>query len=97
MNRTMLKPLHDNVVLKKEKAEKKTASGIILTGDVKEQPSFATVLAVGEGQMIDGKRVAPTVKVGDKVVFKKYSTTEFKFEEEEYLLIAEKDILAIVE
>ncbi|MGD9605457.1 MAG: co-chaperone GroES [Bacilli bacterium] len=93
----MLKPLHDNVVLKKEKVEKKTASGIILTGDVKEQPSFAEVVAVGEGTIVDGKLVSPTVKVGNKVVYKRYSTTEFKFEEEEYLIIAEKDILAIVE
>jgi chaperonin GroES len=93
----MLKPLHDNVVLKKEQAEKKTASGIILTGDVKEQPSFATVTAVGNGAMVEGKLIPMTVKVGDRVVFKKYSTTEFKFEEEEYLIIAEKDILAVIE
>lgn len=93
----MLKPLHDNVVLKKEKVEKTTASGIILTGDVKEQPSVAEVVAVGEGVLVDGKLQPLTVKVGDRVVYKKYSTTEFKFEEEEYLVIAEKDILAIVE
>lgn len=93
----MLRPLHDNVVLKKEKVEKKTASGIILTGDVKEQPSFASVIAVGEGAIVDGKLMPLSVKVGDKVVYKKYSTTEFKFEEEEYLIIAEKDILAILE
>ncbi len=93
----MLKPLHDNVVLKKEKVEKTTASGIILTGDVKEQPSVAEVVAVGEGALVDGKLQPLTVKVGDRVVYKKYSTTEFKFEEEEYLVIAEKDILAIVE
>jgi len=67
----MLKPLHDNVVLKKEKVEQKTASGIILTGDVKEEPSYATVVAVGEGAYVDGKKVPLTVKVGDKVVFKK--------------------------
>jgi chaperonin GroES len=93
----VLKPLHDNVVLKKEKVEKTTASGIILTGDVKEQPSVAEVVAVGEGVLVDGKLQPLTVKVGDRVVYKKYSTTEFKFEEEEYLVIAEKDILAIVE
>jgi chaperonin GroES len=93
----VLKPLHDNVVLKKEKVEKTTASGIILTGDVKEQPSVAEVVAVGEGALVDGKLQPLTVKVGDRVVYKKYSTTEFKFEEEEYLVIAEKDILAIVE
>jgi len=93
----MLKPLHDNVVLKKEKAEKKTASGIILSGDAKEQPQFATVVAIGEGALVDGKRVPLSVKIGDKVVYKKYSATELKIEEEEYLVIAEKDILAIVE
>ncbi len=93
----MLKPLHDNVVMKKEKAEKKTASGIILSGDLKEEPSFATVLAVGEGARVDGKIVPMTVKAGDKVVYKKYSATEVKVEEEEYLVIAEKDILAILD
>ncbi len=93
----MLKPLHDNVVLKKEKVEKKTASGIILTGDIKDQPSFATVVAIGKGALVDGVLVPLTVKEGDKVVYKKYSTTEFKFEDEEYLIIAEKDILAIIE
>ncbi|HEY8395693.1 MAG TPA: co-chaperone GroES [Bacilli bacterium] len=93
----MLKPLHDNVVLKKEKAENKTASGIILTGDVKDQPNIAEVIAVGEGAYVDGKLQPLTVKVGNKVVYKKYSTTEIKIDEEEYLIIAEKDILAIVE
>jgi chaperonin GroES len=92
----MLKPLHDNVVLKKEKVEKKTASGIILTSDIKEQPSFATVVAVGEGSIIDGKLVPLSVKENDKVVYRKYSATEFKFDDEEYLIIAEKDILAII-
>lgn len=93
----MLKPLHDNVVLKKDKIEKKTASGIILSGDAKEQPSFATVIACGEGTRVEGELVLMTVKVGDKVVYKKYSTTEFKFEDEEYLIIAEKDILAVLD
>ena len=93
----MLKPLHDNVVLKKEKAETKTASGIILTGDAKEQPNFATVVAVGDGAYADGKIVPMAVKVGDKVAYKKYSATEFKIDEEEYLVISEKDILAIVQ
>jgi chaperonin GroES len=93
----MLKPLHDNVVLKKEKLEKKTASGIILSGDAKEQPSFASVAAVGEGNRVDGKLVPLTVKIGDKVVYKKYSATEIKVGEEEYLIIAEKDILAVLE
>jgi chaperonin GroES len=93
----MLKPLHDNVVLELEPVEKKTESGIILTGDVKEKPSIAKVLAVGEGKIVDGKLVPLAVKVGQKVVFKKYTTTDFKFKEKEYLIISEKDILAIVE
>jgi chaperonin GroES len=93
----MLKPLHDNVVLKKEKVEQKTASGIILTGDVKEEPDYATVVAVGPGKFVDGKLVPMNVKVDDKVVFKQYSTTKVKFNEEEYLIISEKDILAILE
>lgn len=93
----MLKPLHDNVVLKKEKAESKTASGIILTGDAKEQPNFAVVVAVGEGAYSEGILMPMAVKVGEKVVYKKYSTTEFKFEDEEYLIISEKDILAVVQ
>jgi chaperonin GroES len=93
----MLLPLHDNVVLKKEKLEKQTASGIVLTGDVKETPSVATIVAIGKGAYQDGKLIPLTVQVGQKVVYKKYSTTEFKFEEEEYLFIKENDILAIVE
>ncbi len=93
----MLKPLHDNVVLKTEKAEKKTLSGIVLTGDQKEQPQYAVVVAVGPGARVNKELVPMTVKIGDKVVFKKYSTTEFKYNEEEYLVISEKDILAIME
>ena len=93
----MLKPLHDNVVLKVEKQEKKTASGIILTTEVKDQPSIAKVIAVGDGKVVDGKKEEMCVKVGDQVIFKKYSTTEIKIENEEYLIIAEKDILAILE
>jgi chaperonin GroES len=92
----MLKPLHDNVILMKEKQEKKTASGIVLTGDTKETPDFATVVAVGEGLLVDGKRQEPRVKKGEKVVYKKYSTTEVKIDEQEYLIISEKDILAII-
>lgn len=93
----MLKPLHDNVVLRKEKVEKKTASGIILSGDAKEQPQIAQVVATGPGTYRDGALQPLTVQIGNKVVFKKYSTTEIKVDEEEYLVIAEKDILAIYE
>jgi chaperonin GroES len=93
----MLKPLHDNVVLRVTKAENKTASGIILSEDTKEQPSYATVVAVGDGKVVDGVKVPVSVKVGDKAVFKKYSTTEVKVDGEEYLIISESDILAIIE
>lgn len=93
----MLKPLHDNVVLKKEKEENKTASGIILSDKPKELPSFARVVAVGEGIIVDGKLVLPPVKVNDRVIFKKYGGTEVEFENQEYLIVSSKDILAIVE
>lgn len=93
----MLKPLHDNVVLIKEKVEQVTKSGIILTGDVKEEPDYARVVAVGEGKYVDKVLVPTSVKVNDKVVFKQYSTTPIKYEDKEYLIINEKDILAIIE
>ena len=91
-----IKPLYDNVLLEKEKTEDKTASGIILSTKEKEQ-AYANVIAVGEGSYQDGKLVPVPVKVGDKVLYKKYSTTDVKIDDEEYLLIASKDILAVVE
>lgn len=93
----MLKPLHDSVVLKKEKVEQVTKSGIILSGDTKESPDYAEVVAVGEGRKKDGVLFKPVVKIGDKVIFKKYSITDVKYEDEDYMIIAEKDILAIIE
>ena len=90
-----IKPLYDNVLLEKEKTEDKTASGIILSTKEKEQ-AYANVVAVGEGTYQDGKLVPLPVKPGDKVLYKKYSTTDVKIEKEEYLLISAKDILAIV-
>lgn len=91
-----IKPLYDNVLLEKEKTEDKTASGIILSTKEKEQ-AYANVIAVGEGSYQDGKLVPVPVKVGDKVLYKKYSTTDVKIDDDEYLLIASKDILAVVE
>lgn len=93
----MLKPLHDNVVLEKEKIENKTASGIILSDKPKEQPSVARVLAVGEGEIVDGKLVPLSIKVNDKVIFKKYGGTEIKLDDQEYLIVSAKDILAVIE
>lgn len=91
----MLKPLNDNVILKKEKKEDKTSSGIILT-KAQDGPDYAVVFEVGEGVVVEGKLKPMTVKKDDKVIFKKYSTTEFKYNDEEYLVISEKDILAII-
>ena len=91
-----IKPLYDNVLLEKEKTEDKTASGIILSTKEKEQ-AYANVVAVGEGSYQDGKLVPVPVKVGDKIIYKKYSTTDVKIDDDEYLLIASKDILAVVE
>lgn len=86
----MLKPLHDNVVLKKEEIENKTASGIILTSENKNKPSIGVVEAIGDGCKDAG------YQVGDKVVYKEYSGTRVKIEEEEYIVIADEDILAVV-
>ncbi len=88
----MLKPLHDNVVLRKKEPEKKTKSGIILTSSDTESPKTAEVVSVGPGK----KDHAMSVKKGDMVVFKSYATTDIEFNGEKYLLIKESDILATV-
>lgn len=92
-----LKPLADRVVLKTVEAEETTKSGIILTGAAKEKPSIAEVVEVGPGGMVDGKEVVMTVKPGDKVITSKYSGTEVKCDGEEYVVVRQADILAIVE
>lgn len=92
-----LKPLADRVIVKAVEAEETTKSGIILTGAAKEKPSMAEVIAVGPGGVVDGKEVTMTVKVGDKVITSKYSGTEVKFDGEEYVIVRQNDILAVVE
>lgn len=92
-----LKPLSDRVVLKMVEAEETTKSGIILAGSAKEKPQVAEVLAVGPGGLVDGKEVVMTVAVGDKVITSKYSGTEVKVDGEEYVIVRQSDILAIVE
>ena len=92
-----LKPLADRVVIKMVEAEETTKSGIILTGSAKEKPEVAEVIAVGPGGMVDGKEVVMTVKVGDKVITSKYSGTQVKVDGEEYTIVRQGDILAIVE
>ena len=92
-----LKPLSDRVILKAMEAEENKKGGIILTSSAKEKPEMAEVVAVGPGGMVDGKEVVMTVKVGDKVLTSKYSGTEVKVDGEEYTIVRQSDILAIVE
>ena len=93
----MLKPLGDRVVIRVLEQEEKTASGIFLPDTAKEKPSQGEVIAVGPGKLQDdGKRVALDVKVGDKIIFSKYACTEVKFEGVQYLIVSERDILAII-
>ena len=92
----MLKPLGDRVVILVLEQEEKTASGIFLPDTAKEKPSQGEVVAVGPGKVQDnGSRVALDVKVGDKIIFSKYAGTEVKYEGTEYLIVSERDILAI--
>ncbi|AZR71992.1 co-chaperone GroES [Anoxybacter fermentans] len=93
-----IKPLGDRVVLKPIERVEKTKSGIVLPDTAKEKPMEGEVIAVGEGRLLDnGTKVAPTVKTGDRVIYAKYAGTEVKIDDQEYLIISEKDILAIVE
>ena len=90
-------PLADNVVIKATEAEETTKSGIVLTSAAKEKPQIAVVVAVGPGGTVDGKEVKMTVKAGDKVIAAKYSGTDIKIDNEEYTILHQSDILAIVE
>ena len=92
-----LVPLGDRVVLKQCEAEETTKSGIILAGSAQEQPQEAEVVAVGPGGMVDGKEVTMQVKEGDKVIYSKYAGNEVKVDGEEYIIVKQNDILAIVE
>jgi chaperonin GroES len=92
-----LKPLGDRVVLKPQEAEEKTQSGIILPDSAKEKPQAAIVTAVGSGKTENGKVSEMQVKVGDKVIYSKYSGTEVTYEDEEYIIVSQNDIIAVVE
>ena len=93
-----IKPLADNVVIKATEAEETTKSGIVLTSAAKEKPQTGKVIAVGAGKVTEnGTRIAPEVKVGEEVVFAKYSGTEVKLDGKEYLILSERDILAVIE
>lgn len=93
----MIKPLSDRVVIKMIEAEETTKSGIILSAGSKEKPQIAEVISVGPGGIVDGEKVEMQVKKGDKVITSKYSGTEVKYEGEEYIIVKQSDILAIVE
>ncbi|MDE7266830.1 MAG: co-chaperone GroES [Lachnospiraceae bacterium] len=92
-----LVPLGDRVVLKQLIAEETTKSGIVLPGQSKEKPQQAEVIAVGPGGVVDGKEVKMEVKVGDNVIYSKYSGTEVKIEDEEYIIVKQNDILAVIQ
>ncbi len=91
-----LVPLADRVVLKQLDAEEKTKSGIVLPGTAQEKPQQAEVVAVGPGGMVDGKEVAMAVKKGDQVIYSRYAGTDVKLDGEEYVIVRQSDILAVV-
>ncbi|MDU2064184.1 MAG: co-chaperone GroES [Sporomusaceae bacterium] len=94
----MIKPLGDRVVIKALEAEQKTKSGIVLPDTVKEKPQEGEIVAVGTGKLLEnGTRVALEVKVGDKIIFSKYAGTEVKINDQEYIILSERDILAVAE
>ena len=92
-----LVPLGDRVVLKQLEAEETTKSGIVLPGQAQEKPQQAEVIAVGPGGIVDGEEVKMQVKVGDTVIYSKYSGTEVTLEDEDFIIVSQSDILAIVE
>ena len=92
-----LVPLGDRVVLKQLVAEETTKSGIVLPGQAKEKPQQAEVIAVGPGGVVDGKEITMQVKVGDKVIYSKYSGTEVELDNEKYVVVKQNDILAVIE
>jgi chaperonin GroES len=93
-----IRPLHDRIIVERIEEETMTASGIIIPDSAKEKPQEGTVIAVGKGKVTeDGKILALDVKVGDKVLFGKYSGTEIKIEGNEYLMMREDDVLGVVE
>ncbi len=93
----MIKPLADRVLIKMVAAEETTKSGIILSASSQEKPQIAEVIEVGPGITIDGEKIEMQVKKGDKVITSKYSGTEVKYQGEEYIIVKQADILAVVE
>jgi len=97
MAKPNIKPINDKVLVKRLEAESKTAGGIVLPDNAKEKPREGTVIAVGNGRLLkNGERSAFQVAKGDRVIFSSYAGTEIKFQGEEYLILSEDDVLAIV-
>ena len=92
-----IKPLQDRVVIKMLEAEETTKSGIILTGAAQEKQQIAEIIAVGPGGIVDGKEIKMELKVGDKVLISQYAGTKVKLDGEEYTILSQGDVLAIVE
>ena len=92
-----IKPLEDRILVKPLDAEQTTASGLVIPDTAKEKPQEGEVLAVGPGRYEDGNRVPVDVSVGDKVVYSKYGGTEVKYDNEEYLILSARDVLAVVQ
>lgn len=92
-----IRPLADRIVIKMMEAEEKTKSGIVLPGSAKEQPQLAEVIEVGPGGVVDGKEIKMELKAGDKVLFSKYAGTEVKLDGQEYTILRQSDVLAVVE
>jgi chaperonin GroES len=92
-----IKPLADRVLIKMEEAEETTKSGIVLAGSAKEKPQIADVIAVGPGGIVDGNEIKMYLKKGDRVITSKYSGTEIKLDGEDYIIVRQNDILAVVE
>ena len=92
-----VRPLSDRILVKRLEEEEKTKGGIIIPDTAKEKPQQGVVKAIGDGKLLDnGTRITPAVKVGDKIIFGKYSGTEIKVEGDEYLIMREEDIFGIV-
>jgi chaperonin GroES len=95
-NKSNIQPLFDNVLIRPSDAEEKTASGIILPDSVKEKPQVGVVMAVGDGKIVKGEKQPVAVKVGQKVMYKKWGGSEVKVDTEEWTIVGQEDILAIV-
>ncbi|MBQ3415811.1 MAG: co-chaperone GroES [Clostridia bacterium] len=93
----MIKPLADRVLIKMEEGEETTKSGIILTSSAQEKPQIAKVIEIGPGKLVDGKIEPVNVSKGDRIIVSKYSGTEVKYEGEDYIIVKQEDILAVVE